>query len=226
MSVALHIAVDGPAASGKSVVCRILADRLHLLYLDTGVLYRCVAYAALRAGADPSDANACGLLAEMLPVELKPPSEIDGRQETILLDGRDITWEIRSQAVTAIVSAVAAHKQVRQTVDTFYRNFAVNKGVIMAGRDIAAVVLPEAQLKIFLTASLSVRAQRRAVDLQKQNPGQLVLVEDVLAKLAKRDEMDAPNTKIVPDALIIDSSELTIEQVVDQIVEAAHVIYR
>ncbi len=226
MNIALHIAVDGPAASGKSVVCRILADRLHILYLDTGVMYRCAAYAALRNDVDPADANACGLLAETMHVALLPPVENDGRQETTLLDGKDITWDIRSEAVTAVVSAVAAHPRVRQAVNAFYRTFAEHKSVIMAGRDIAAVVLPEAQIKIFLTAALNVRAQRRALDMQAQNPSQSVSTEDIMMQLAKRDALDAPNIKIAPDALIIDSSELTIEQVVDQIAEAAHVIIR
>ncbi|MBN1399726.1 MAG: (d)CMP kinase, partial [Anaerolineae bacterium] len=178
------IAIDGPAASGKSTVAGILAERLGYLYLDTGVMYRAVAWAALDRGIPIEDEAAVTQLAERLRIEVEPPWEQDGRPYTVLADGQDITWEIRSDAVNRAVSPVSAYRGVRLAMTEQQRRVAAQADVIMAGRDIGTVVLPEAPIKIYLDASLDERARRRQREMQAR--GLEACFQTVLKDLQRR----------------------------------------
>ena len=156
-----RIAIDGPAGSGKSTIGEQLAHHLGYLYIDTGAMYRAVAWLALQEAADVNDGPALQRLAKNAEIVISRPHISDGRQYTVTVRGRDITWEIRSTAVTATVSIVSAHPEVRTILIAQQRAMAQKDGVVMVGRDIGAVVLPDAELKIYLNASLEERARRR-----------------------------------------------------------------
>jgi len=155
----LSIAIDGPAASGKSTVGGILAARLGYLYFDTGVMYRAVTWAALNRGIAIDDEPAVTRLAEEIAIEMLPPTEDDGRQFTVRVDGTDITWDIRSAEVNRYVSPVSAYVGVRKALLHKQREIGAAGKVIMVGRDIGTVVLPEADVKIYLDATLEERAR-------------------------------------------------------------------
>ncbi len=204
------IAIDGPAGSGKSTVARALADRLDLQYLDTGAMYRAVAYAVLRDGGDPEDHDFVADLARRI--------EIGMGTSGVLVDGVDATLEIRSPAVTGIVSVVAANKDVRAELVTRQREWTKRRdGGVLEGRDIGTVVFPDAELKIYLTADPAERARRRAKEVTDLD------YEAVAADIARRDAYDStrasdPLTQ-ADDAVNVDTTGLTIEQVVDRVVE-------
>ena len=153
------IAIDGPAASGKSTLGELLAERLGYFYFDTGIMYRAVTWEALRRGILIGDESGITRLAESIQIDLLSPTEQDGRQFTVTVDGRDVTWEIRRPEVDANVSPVSTYPGVRAAVTPQQRRIAKRGRVIMAGRDIGTVVLPEANLKIFLDASVDERAE-------------------------------------------------------------------
>ncbi|MBC7225542.1 MAG: (d)CMP kinase, partial [Anaerolineae bacterium] len=160
------IAIDGPAASGKSTIGGLLAKELGYLYLDTGVMYRAVTLEALRAGVDIADEEAVVALAHRLRIEVLPPGpeHRDGRPYTVLADGRDVTWEIRTPEVDAAVSPVSAYPGVREVLTEAQRQIGRRGRVVMVGRDIGTVVLPDADLKIYLDASPEERARRRYLE--------------------------------------------------------------
>jgi len=200
------IAIDGPAGSGKSTVARRLADRLGLEYLDTGAMYRGVAFAALRRGIDPADADDVGRLAEDL--------ELDVSDERVAVDGVDATIEIRGPEVTRAVSIVAANPRVRAELRRRQREWATERGGgVMEGRDIGTVVFPDATLKVYLTATPEVRASRRSKEVSDLD------YETVAADLARRDALDEGRTDSplaqADDATIIDTSNLSIDEIVD-----------
>lgn len=221
------IAIDGPSASGKSTVGRLLARRLGYLYFDTGVMYRAVAYVALNRGISPSDEAAITTLARRVVVEVLPPTVPDGRDVTVLADGSDITWSIRSRDVEQAVSPISAYAGVREALRLSQRNVGLAGRVVMVGRDIGTVVLPEAELKIYLDASLKVRAQRRC--LERRGRGECPNFEDVLADMKRRDEIDSTREHAplaaAPDAILIDTTNLTIEQVVERVLELIKMRY-
>lgn len=220
----ITIAIDGPAASGKSTVAAILATRLGYLYFDTGVMYRAVTWAALDRSVPIADEAAITRLAEELRIEVVPPTVQDGRQYTVYADGVDVTWKIREEEVNRYVSPVSAYKGVRAALTAQQRRIGAAGRVIMVGRDIGTVVLPEAEVKIYLDATVEERARRR--HLENVEWGQPSTYEAVLAALKRRDRIDSTRQEAplrpAPGAHRIDSTDMTIEEVVAAIEAVVH----
>jgi cytidylate kinase len=214
------VAIDGPAGAGKSTVARAVAHRLGYSYLDTGALYRAVALAAIERGVDPTDEAALESVAVDLDVILS-----DGR---VMLNGRDVTDRLRDPDVTRIVSTVAAHPRVRAALLERQRTLARSGDVVMEGRDIGSTVLPDADVKVFLTASETERARRRAE--QAGLPTDEASIERLRDEIAARDRADATRDVSplihAPDATLVDTSELTVDEVVDRIVDAVRAVER
>ena len=211
------IAIDGPAASGKSTVGAALARQLGYVYFDTGVMYRAVAWAALDRQIAIDDEVALTRLAETLQIDVTAPSPADGRQYTVRCDAVDVTWAIRAPDVDAAVSPVSAYPGVRAAMTAQQRRIGLRGGVIMVGRDIGTVVLPEAPLKIYLDAAVEERARRRFCEVAARGD-QAQSYDDILAALRRRDAIDrgratAPLTP-ASDAIRIDSTTLDVAHVV------------
>jgi CMP/dCMP kinase len=216
-----QIAIDGPAGSGKSTIGEQLARRLGYLYIDTGAMYRAVAWLALQKGVDVSDGPALAALAQHAGIVISHPHIDDGRQYTVTVHGQDITWDIRTAAVTRVVSPVSAHPEVRAILIAQQREMAKHiAGIVMVGRDIGAVVLPGAGLKIYLTASLQERTRRRYTELVErlgeQNPT-LPTIEEVQLDIQRRDEIDHDNMRPADDAMVIVTDNLSVPQVLEVI---------
>ncbi|MFN2160918.1 MAG: (d)CMP kinase [Candidatus Promineifilaceae bacterium] len=214
------IAIDGPAASGKSTAGYMLARELGFLYLDTGSMYRAATLAALIAGIDPGNEAAVSALSRDLDLQIKPASgAADGRQYTVLLDGDDVTWELRSPDVDAHVSVVSSFPRVREEMVRRQREIARMGSVVMVGRDIGTVVIPDAPLKLYITASPEVRARRRWLDRKAQ--GHEADYAEILADINRRDEFDSrrKHSPLRPaeDAVIIDNTDLDPEEVLTKI---------
>jgi len=219
VSLPSTIAVDGPAASGKSTIGGLLAERLGYLYFDTGALYRAITWLALERGLAIGDEEVIVALAQAAQITITRPMIQDGRQYTVYADSRDITWEIRSPEVDAYVSPVSAYPGVREALKVAQRRIGEEGQVVMVGRDIGTVILPHADLKIYLDASLEVRAQRRHKEILAR--GEEASYEDVLADMRRRDEIDshrlAAPLKPAEDAIIVDTDHLSIEEVWGQV---------
>jgi cytidylate kinase len=217
------IAIDGPAASGKSTVGRQLAERLNFLYLDTGCMYRAVTWSALRRDIDLLDETAVTHLAHDIQIEIFPvrANEEDGRQYTVYVDGQDITWELRTPAVDANVSLVSSYLGVRQEMVKRQRSFGERGAVVMVGRDIGTVVVPDAPLKLYITASAEERARRRTRDRQAQ--GHAADYDHILADVMRRDQIDSnrQHSPLRPadDAILIDSTAQPPAAIVDAILQ-------
>ena len=168
MQRARRIAIDGPAGSGKSTIGEELAKHLGYVYVDTGAMYRALTWLALKNGVAIDDGLALEQLARDANIVISRPQINDGRQYTVTVNGQDVTWDIRSAAVTNAVSMASSHKPVRTIIVAQQRAMAQRNGVVMVGRDIGSVVLPDAELKIFLTASLEERARRRYAELRER----------------------------------------------------------
>jgi len=213
------IALDGPAASGKSTIGRLLAQRLGYLYFDTGVMYRAVTWAALERGVAIGDEAAVARLAESIDIQVTPPTVDDGRQYTVCADGQDITWQIRTPEVNRAVSPVSAYAGVRKAMTEQQRRIARQGPVVMAGRDIGTVVLPGADLKVYLDATPEVRARRRHLEVIVR--GGESDYERVLQDMIRRDRIDSTRAiaPLVPaeDAVIVDTTDLSIDQVLERI---------
>lgn len=209
------IAIDGPAASGKSTLALRLAHSLQYLYFDTGVMYRAITWAAIQGKLDLDDEAAVTALAESAIIDVRPPSVEDGRPNDVLVDEQDITWEIRSWEVEAQVSKVSAYPGVRRALTRQQRAIGMRGQVVMVGRDIGTVVLPEADLKIFLVASAEQRAQRRYQELRGR--GEPADYEAILSAMRQRDLLDSTRAvaPLIPakDARILDSDPLNADQV-------------
>ena len=203
------IAIDGPAGAGKSTVARQVSTATGLRYLDTGAMYRCVALAVQRSSTDPHDAEAVGDIAREVSVIIE--------RDAAKLNGKDVSTEIRSGEINGIVSIIAAHTPVRDAMREQQRRWIRDhQGGVVEGRDIGTVVFPDAILKVFLTASPQVRAERRV----GQAGGD---IEAVAASIAERDHLDSTRLdsplKPSQDSVVVDSSRRTIEEVVAEIVE-------
>ena len=213
------IALDGPAASGKTTIGRMLAARLGFLFFDTGVMYRAVALAAYQNGVNPADEEAVSALAEQIAIDVQPSSDEDGRTSTVLLDGDDVSWAIREPVVDASVSIVSAYARVRAAMVAQQRRIGLRGKVVMVGRDVGTVVLPEAELKIYLEASLEERARRRCAELQSRGGTQTL--QEVQAGLAQRDEVDTGRAlsplRPAADAVIIDTTARTPEEILGKL---------
>lgn len=211
------IAIDGPAASGKSTLAERLAARLGYFNFDTGVMYRAVTYAAMHNCIPIEDEDKLTELAESLQINVLPSRESEGRPCTVLLNGMDVSWEIRQPDVDRNVSPVSSYAGVRQAMTEQQRRIAERGRIIMAGRDIGTVVVPDAECKIFLTASLEVRAYRRMADRQRQ--GRDVALEQMREEIIKRDEIDSTRAiaplRAAADAFWLDNSTLTLDQTVE-----------
>lgn len=209
------IAIDGPAASGKSTIAIKLAKHYDRLFFDTGIMYRAVTLAAIEKGIDLQDENAVTQLAQQVQIDVAEASKEDGRTNDILVDGQDKTWDIRQPKVDTNVSVVAAYPGVRQALLEQQRRIGRRGKVIMVGRDIGTVVLPEAKTKIYLDASVEERARRRYQEAAKR--GDAVEYEEVLTSLRRRDEKDT-NRAVAPlrpaeDAVIVDSDGKDIDEI-------------
>lgn len=214
MQKKMKIAIDGPAGAGKSTVAKKIADKLGLLYLDTGSMYRAVTLKAIMLNSS-FDEKSLVAVAEDIYIDVI----YDKNKVKVFLDGEDVTEEIRLPRVTERVSIVASIPEVRENMLKRQQDIARRDGVIMDGRDIGTRVMKDADYKFFLTASIKERARRRLIDLKKQ--GYEMNLQDVIAEISKRDEMDK-NRPVAPlkpaeDAVVIDSTDLTAEQVVDKI---------
>lgn len=220
------VAIDGPAASGKSTVGEALAARLGYLYFDTGAMYRAITWLALAQGAPVSDEAQVTALAETAQIDVLSAVGDDGRQYTVLVNGEDATWAIREPAVAANVSQVSAYSGVRAALVAQQRRLAARGRIVMVGRDIGTVVLPDAPLKVYLDASVEERARRRWLEEQSRD-GQRSY-DEVLAALRLRDEIDSTRAvaplRPAADAVIVDSTNLPVEQVVERIAALAAAI--
>jgi cytidylate kinase len=220
-----QIAIDGPAGAGKSTIARMVADRLGFIYIDTGAMYRTVALYLLRQGIDPSDEKAAGAAAALADIRL----ENENGNQKILLNGEDVTGQIRTQEVGAAASLASRYAAVRSKLTALQRQIAAENSVVMDGRDIGTTVLPNAQLKIYLTADAAVRAKRRFDQLAKKGESGLSLsgIEQEI-RARDRQDMERKNSplKKAEDAVLIDSSDLTIDEVRDQILDEYRKIRR
>ncbi|MDR3313242.1 MAG: (d)CMP kinase [Oscillospiraceae bacterium] len=216
----INVAIDGPSGAGKSTAARLAAAKLGFLYVDTGALYRCLALAALRAGLPPTDAAAVEALLPRVALELR---FVEGVQH-VFLGEEDVSEAIRTPEASLATSAVSAQPAVRAFLLERQRALAKAQNCILDGRDIGTVVLPGAQVKIFLTASPEERAARRHAELQKK--GNTDSYEKVLEELIRRDEQDSGRAiaplKPAPGSILLDSTGKTLEQVVDAIVQLIH----
>lgn len=221
MTIPGVIAIDGPAASGKSTVGIILARDLGYICLDTGIMYRAVTLVALDRGISISDEQAITSLAEIIRIDVYPPSIDDSRPFDVFVDGKDVTWDIREPRVNANVSVVSAYRGVRTAMTLQQRRIGEGGKIVMLGRDIGTIVLPFADLKIYLDASVEERARRRYEEYKLM--GMSVIYEEILESLKLRDQIDstravAPLT-IPEDAFVIDTDDMTIDEVVSKIKE-------
>jgi cytidylate kinase len=218
------ITIDGPAASGKSTIGHMLANELDYIYLDTGSMYRAVTLAALNAGINVADEDEVTLLSKKIDMDVKPlASEEDGRQYTVLLDGSDVTWELRTPLVDTHVSLVSSYPGVRQEMVRRQRQFGKRGHIVMVGRDIGTVVMPTAPLKLYITASPEERARRRWIDRKEQ--GHSANYDAILTDVNRRDQFDSSREvsplKVAEDAIIINntgrSPEIILAEILDLI---------
>lgn len=217
------IAIDGPAGSGKSTIGKLLAEKLNYLYFDTGVMYRVVTLAAINQGINLEDEQKISKLAEEIIIDLRAPTKNDGRDCDVLIGDQDVTWAIRKPEVDANVSIVSTYPAVRQALSTKQRQIGLQGKVVMLGRDIGTVVLPEAGLKIYLDASVEERVSRRYKEMIHR--GETVDYDSILSMLRDRDRIDSTREiaplKTADDAIVINTDGLNIEEVFAMILELA-----
>lgn len=214
-----NIAIDGPAGAGKSTIARLAAKRLGFIYVDTGAMYRAIALYFLRKEIQPEDTQMIASLVQEAEITIH---YTDGTQQ-VMLNGEDVSGQIRTEEVGNMASSISAIPAVRAHLLELQRNLAASANVIMDGRDIGTCILPDADVKIFLTASSSVRALRRYKELQEK--GMMCNLEEIEQDIIERDSRDM-NRETAPlrqaeDAMLLDSSDMTLEQVVQAILDAA-----
>ena len=211
----IAVAIDGPAGAGKSTIARAAAAQLGFVYVDTGALYRTIGLAVCRRGIDGTDVP--GILATLPEIQVGLTYQ-DGAQH-VLLDGEDVSDAIRTPQISTYASQVSSVPEVRAYLLDLQRDLARRQSVIMDGRDIGTVILPDAKVKIFLPASPEKRAARRCAELREK--GQDVTVEDILADMERRDALDASRAaaplKQAEDAVLVDTSDLTLEQSIEAV---------
>lgn len=215
----IQIAIDGPAAAGKSTIAKIVAEKLGYVYIDTGAMYRAITMKALAEGINMASNEEAGKLLAETEIDLQPSE--DG--QLVFLDKNNVTEAIRSQNVTKAVSEMAAHELVRMRMVELQQQLAEGRGVVMDGRDIGTHVLPDATLKVFMSATVEERARRRFVENQKRDI--VTSLEELQAEIAKRDKMDSER-EVAPlrqadDAIYLDTTSLTIEQAAQEILKLA-----
>jgi CMP/dCMP kinase len=212
------IAIDGPAASGKSTLGLRLAQELDYLFFDTGVMYRAITWLVLHRSIDVRDEARITALAEETQIDVAPASVPDGRACDVLVDGKDITWETRLPEVELNVSNVSAYRGVRAALSQQQRRIGQREKVVMVGRDIGTVVLPEAPLKIYLDASAEKRARRRYDEIIAR--GGLADYDEILAKVIERDRIDSTRDvaplRAAQDAVVLDSDKLSADEVFEK----------
>lgn len=215
------IAIDGPAASGKSTLGLKVAQELGYLFFDTGVMYRAVTWLALKFDMDVQDEAKVTNLAETTQIDVAPASKSDGRACDVLIAGKDITWETRLPEVDANVSVVSAYRGVRTALSRQQRRIGQRGNVVMVGRDIGTVVLPEADLKIYLDATAEERAKRRYDETIAR--GGTADYNEILSKVTERDRIDSTRDvaplKAAEDAIVLDSDKLTADEVFAQVMK-------
>jgi CMP/dCMP kinase len=215
------IAIDGPAASGKSTLGRRLADSLGYLFFDTGVMYRAVTWIALQRSMDLGDEAAVTDLAEKIQIDVAPASKDDGRVCDVIVEGKDITWETRRPEVDANVSVVSAYRGVRSAMSKQQRRIGLRGRMVMVGRDIGTVVLPEADLKIYLDASAEQRARRRSDEIKAR--GGETDYDDIHYKMIERDRIDSTRDvaplRAADDAMVVDSDSMSADEVFEKVKE-------
>lgn len=213
----LTVAIDGPAGAGKSSAAKVVANRLHYLYIDTGAMYRAFTWAVLTNHVDITDGEAVQQLTDTIRIHL----EIGEEQCRVYVNNTDVTEPIRTAEISSHVSAVAALAVVRQKLVQLQRDMAKSGGVILDGRDIGTVVLPKADVKIFLTASVQSRAMRRYLEIQQR--GGKETLEEIAASIAARDAMDSQRAiaplKRAEDAILLDNSNLDLEGTAEAIIK-------
>ncbi|SEG13082.1 (d)CMP kinase [Paenibacillus sp. UNC499MF] len=212
-----NIAIDGPAGAGKSTIARKVAGELGFVYVDTGAMYRAVTWKVLQDGINPLDTKAVADTAAGMEIELVPGPE----GQLVFVDGRDVSSDIRTKLVTDQVSQIAAIAEVRKLLVDKQKRMAASKGIVMDGRDIGTHVLPDAEVKIFLTASVRKRAERRFQEVQ--GTAMATTLEEMEKDIARRDMLDE-GREVSPlvqaaDAVMLDSTDLTIPEVVESILE-------
>lgn len=213
--MSFNIAIDGPAGAGKSTIAKRVAKELSFIYVDTGAMYRAIALYLIRSKVSPADQEALKKACENIEITI---SYQNGEQQ-VILNGENITGLIRTEEVGNMASTASAHSPVREKLLDLQRNLARNSDVLMDGRDIGTNVLPDAQLKIYLTASSATRARRRYLELQQK--GEDCLLDEIERDIIERDQRDM-NRDIAPlkqaeDAILLDSSDMGIDQVVERI---------
>jgi cytidylate kinase len=229
MTMPSTIAIDGPAASGKSTIGALLAERLGYVYFDTGVMYRAVTWVALQRGIPVEDEAAVTRLSERLTMEVTRPTVDDGRQYTVYADGEDVTWDLRGLAVNEYVSPVSAYPGVRRSLVAQQRRIAQQGAIVMVGRDIGTVVLPDADLKIYLDATVDERAWRRYVEVFERRTSRRPErgrdadgeYSSIREALARRDHIDSTRgdspLRPAEDAVLIDTTNMAIGEVLSHV---------
>ncbi|WP_106531789.1 (d)CMP kinase [Planomicrobium soli] len=219
MTRPIQIAIDGPAAAGKSTIAKIVAEQLGYIYIDTGAMYRAITLKALNEGINMASNEEAGALLMKTEIDLQPSEN----GQLVFLDKKNVTEAIRSQHVTKAVSEMAAHELVRIRMVELQQQLAEGRGVVMDGRDIGTHVLPNAALKVFMSASVEERARRRFEENKKRNIE--TPLEELQDEIAKRDKMDSEREvaplKKADDAIFIDTTSLTIQQAADEILTLA-----
>ncbi|MBF5058709.1 Cytidylate kinase [Candidatus Neptunochlamydia vexilliferae] len=216
------ITIDGPAGTGKSTVAKRLADALGFTYFDTGALYRAISWQVLTTGISHQDKEALAALLKDFTFEIRMA---DGSKH-YFVGATDVTKAIRTKEVTAIVSEVSALEEVREALKPMQVNFSKETDVVFEGRDLGTIVFPNAHLKFFLTARAEVRAERRFKELQEKFPDQSFSYETILSEIKNRDAFDSSRElaplKQAEDAILVDTSDITIEEVVEQMETEFH----
>ncbi len=219
MTKKIQIAIDGPAGAGKSTIAKIVAEKLFFTYIDTGAMYRAVTYKAIQSNIQLNDSSKIEEMLNATTIELTPSEQ----GQLVFVDGKDVSEAIRSNEVTSNVSEVAAHANIREILVAMQKELAAAGGIVMDGRDIGTHVLKEAELKVFMSASVEERAKRRQLDNERR--GIESTLEGLIEDISRRDKFDSEREASplvqAEDAIYLDTTKLTIQQAVEEILRLA-----